>query len=160
LFEHESDHATDGSTPHGFVNLNDIGTRARLTTALGANHLTVGLLARLHLLTCTVDPVLCASYGGGGGSVAFEAATELLFDGQIVPWTRWRYLVAVYGSVLAGHALAGSELRGSLVTGFWIRTLRRGQFQLVGTLVVGSELGLERALTNEIAVGGGLRWAF
>jgi hypothetical protein len=159
--EHESDHPTvDASSSVGFVNLNSIAARGDLSLALRGNYLTMGLMTRLHFLTCTADPFVCGNAGGGGGSRAFEAVADVVFDGEIRPWTRWRYFAAIYASWLVGHQLAATEVRVVIDTGFWIRTQHRGLVRLYATLLAGNEVGYARATDRGITWGGAVRWGF
>jgi hypothetical protein len=159
--EHESDHPTDGSG-HGFVYLNSVGLRARVTFAAATLNWTFAATTRAHVFDCTYDPSKCAGDGGVGmnGSAVFEQDVEATLDGGMGPRTQWRYFTSVFGSWMPGRELVNTERRVSVLTGFWIRTEHRGMFQLVGTLVAGSELSLDRATASSVKAGLGLRWAY
>jgi hypothetical protein len=155
--EHESDHSSDGHP--GFVNLNSVSLRGDFTVALGLHALTTSLLTRLHLVTCTVDATTCGNYHGTGGSVTFEAATDVVFDGTLVAGYPYRYFVALHGAWLVDSGLAAMERRLVLDTGVALRPDgARGLFQLYLTALFGNDVGYYRG-TREVAQAGfGFRW--
>lgn len=156
--EHESDHSSNGHP--GFVNLNSLSLRGDFTVALGRHALTAALLTRLHLLTCTVDPITCGGYGGAGGSITFETAMDVVFDGRFVAAYPYRYFVALHGAWLSGNGLAATERRLVFDTGVALRPGGQGLYQIYFTTLIGDDVGYYRATRDVVQAGFGMRWGF
>jgi hypothetical protein len=156
--EHESDHTSVGGGE--FVDLNSLSLRGEMTLPIGIHALTMGALARLHVLTCTTDPAMCASYSGLRGSQAPELVTDVIFDGVFVRNHPWRFFGALHAAWLIGNGYAATEARFVLDTGVAVRAQERGLFQLYFTMLVGNPVGLHRATSGVVEAGAGLRWGF
>ena len=156
--EHESDHSSKGHP--GFVNLNSLSLRGDATIALGIHALTVALVTRLHVLTCTTHAVTCGNYGGKGGSATFETAMDVVFDGTFVKGYPYRFFVALHGAWLVSNELAATERRLVLDTGVALRPATQGLYQLYFTALAGNEVGYYRMTPAVLQAGFGVRWGF
>jgi len=158
LAEHESDHVS--GPPGHFLNRNGVAFRLDFTWMFGDDALTASSIARMHLRTCTLVPILCDRGGGREGSAAFEQTAEVVFDGG---WGnrcagRPRYFLSAMGSLLPAHRLAGEEKRAVAEVGLSVRRPEHGLLQVYFTGLAGNEIGYLRHLTDT-QVGLGVRWA-
>lgn len=159
--EHESDHSSVFVYP-GFLNLNSTSVHGDIVTSLARDvTLFVSAQARLHFLTCTVDPIVCGNGEGGIGDRTFEAAGEASItdsfaksDDGAVPML----FASTFASVLLPHALARSEKRITFELGGALATARRGTFALLATSLLGDDVGYFRATRSVFQLGGGFRW--
>ncbi len=156
--EHESDHASTGEV--GLVNLNSMSARGELTVAFGPHALTVSTLARLHVLTCTIDTTYCGRYGGGAGSVTGEFNADVVMDVQLVHGHPYRFFAALHGAWIVENRLAKTERRAALHLGFAVRGVDRGLFQLYALAQAGEDVGWFRARGPQWMAGGGFRWGW
>lgn len=163
--EHESDHdsADFASSLVGharMVYVNTVALRGDMTLALGLHSLTVSTLARLHVLSCTIDFNLCGSFGGSRGDFTFESNVDVVFDGTIVPNRPWRLFAALHGAWIVGNRLVSAERRVSLHAGFAARSTDKGLAQVYLQLFAGNDVGLRRATADVLQFGAGFRWGF
>lgn len=160
--EHESDHSSV-SVPRGFVNLNSISVHGDGVVPLDARTVFyASAVARLHVLTCTRDPVLCDEKNGAGGSRAFEASVEADLSHALSTPTDdedlWLLFAATYATFLLPSELAVAERRATLEAGVADATRSRGTFQLFATSLFGDDVGFFRGTRQMVEVGGGIRW--
>jgi len=151
--QHESDHETadlvrqvpNDAAPAGFLQLNSVGVRADLPLALAQQRIAAAGVARLHVLSCTVDLARCANGVDGWGSRAFEAAAELVWYGRAgAAAGTVEPVIAFYADWLLPAGLVRDEHRFVLDAGAWLRTESRGMIQLVAVGLLGSEAGYIR----------------
>ncbi len=151
---HESDHETvdlvrhvpSDSAPAGSYQLNSVGVRADWPRLLRQERIVASAVARLHVLSCTVDLARCANGVDGWGSRAFEAAAELVWYGRAGAPAAGAVepVIAFYADWILPAGLVRDEHRFILDAGAWLRTERRGMIQLVAVGWLGSEVGYIR----------------
>lgn len=157
---HESDHATQDTRiefspegqyvpvlQRGFLNLNGADAHLAVTGLLGNHAMTVRVLPKMHLLTCTRDELVCAFGGGSAGTGTFEAALEVVDDFGAAPPApgEWRGFISLYADAMAASPMSHDERRFAVSAGAYVRTKRRGHFQLAVSVLAGNEVGLLRA---------------
>ena len=145
------------------MNLNSISVQGDGVVPLDARTVFyASALARLHVLTCTRDPVLCDEKNGAGGSRAFEASVEADLSHALSSATEdddlWLLFAATYATFLVPSELAVAERRATLEAGVADATRRRGTFQLFATSLFGDDVGFFRGTRRVVEVGGGIRW--
>lgn len=160
--EHESDHTSVSQLVHGYLNLNSLAVHGDAVLPLGERTVFyASALARLHVLTCTRDPVLCEAKNGVGGSRAFEASVEADVSHALSPASDddvWLLFAATYATFLLPSGLAVAERRATLEAGVADATRRRGTFQLFATSLFGDDVGFFRGTRQVVQAGGGIRW--
>jgi hypothetical protein len=166
---HESDHTTvdllrgvgtPGSTHLvGDFQVNTVGVRGDVPWIAWGQQFVVSLLPRLHVLSCTKDPVLCARGTDGWGSQAFEALVEAMWTGSGSPPEpgHFRPFASMSGDLIFPNGLVAREARLNLDAGTWVRTRKRGEFQFYALAWFGNQAGFLRQETIA-TVGGGFRW--
>jgi hypothetical protein len=152
--QHESDHETvdlvrqvpNDAAPAGFLQLNSVGVRADWPLALAQQRIAASAVARLHVLSCTIDVARCANGAGGWGSRAFEATADLVWSGSAAasPAGSVEPVIAFHADWLVPAGLVRDEHRFILDAGAWLRTEQRGLVQLVAVGWLGSEVGYLR----------------
>jgi hypothetical protein len=168
---HESDHETvdlvryfgqpvvDNSAPVGFYQFNSVALRGDWAFVAGGQRLVVSATARLHLLSCNVNLVECASGSGGWGSPAFEGIAELVWEGWKQPPAsgRWQPFGSLFADWLAPNGLVREEHRAVANAGAWVRTATRGEFALFLVGWLGNDVGYLRD-QRVTELGLGFRW--
>jgi hypothetical protein len=164
LIQHESDHETKyravrADTPFGFYDLNSIGLHGDLSFRLASQQVTVSAQTRLHVLTCTVNAVVCASGSEGWGSQTGEEILEAVWDGPASPPVngQWRPVVSIVADKLFPHGLVSEEHRFIAHAGLWLPTEHRGNFEFYAIAWTGNDVGFprHRRITE---FGLGFRW--
>lgn len=159
--EHESDHQTspnlESTLPvFGFVNLNSLALHAGLRHGrVAPTH--VDLTARLHLVTCTRDPIYCGKGGGTYGDRAFEG--ELSLTQELSLWgslEKWNLFASAWGQVSAASALVFPARRVSVRVGV-IRHRATDAIALFFQALAGTDLGYYRQ-RETVQLGAGLAW--
>jgi hypothetical protein len=171
FLQHESDHetvdlvryfqgpVTNTDAPVGFYEFNSVGLRGDLPFHLRGQNFAVAATAKLHVLSCNVNLILCASGADGWGSQTFEGSGEVSWSGWAPASDTGRLMpfVSLYADWLAPNGLVREEHRVVANLGVWIRTATRGTLVLFGIAWFGNDVGYLRD-QRVTQVGGGLRW--
>jgi hypothetical protein len=165
--EHESDHPTTpntwaGTVEYGFVAYNSLAALAFLRWQHRDNALTLGAVARLHVLTCTRDPEACGEGGGTRGDRSLEGAASLAYQRLLLVHSEWGLdaFAAVFVQYLAPTELIVEERRFTAKAGVGLSRAKLGRFYLYASFWLGTEGGYRRSQGDVTQGGFGFGWTY
>ncbi|MBK7857358.1 MAG: hypothetical protein IPJ65_01790 [Archangiaceae bacterium] len=165
--EHESDHPVAADTWHddneyGFVAMNSFAALGTLRWQRDADAVTLGLAARVHVVTCTRDPDRCGEGHGWRGEATYEGTASLAWQHLLLTRANWGLDVfaAVFGAYTAPTALVVEERRFTAKGGVGLSRAKLGWLYLYVSAWVGNEMGYRRYRQDITQGGFGFGWSY